>query len=294
MAVKSRVSVGGADLSDPRRRVQHVLPSARRRQQETAAREAAGESLWTTDFEERALVRLRAVWHLFEEQYGIGSTVASILKHQGGWDYGQYVAPRDLAYDQNPDTRLDMIAAVAAALKQKVGGQAEKFTTVANIILNEHRIAHKFVEGELVSFESDELLQEVVEPTLRLLVGEQFKAAHDAYLKALREISANDPGDAITDAATALQQTLVALGCDGNALGPLMKDAKKKGLLGSHDQPLIDGIGKFIDWVNSDRTATGDAHDHSDAVLADAWLVVHVVGALIVRLADPTPRGSAG
>lgn len=143
----------------------------------------------------------------------------------------------------------------------------------------------------MISFKSDELLHEAVEPTLRLLVGSKYKAAHDSYLKALKEISQNEGADAITDAGTALQETLTSLGCKGNALGPLLKDARKAGLLAGHDQNLVDGILRFADWASADRSESGDAHKHSDATTADAWLMVHVVGALIVRLVDPVKRG---
>jgi hypothetical protein len=44
-----------------------------------------------------------------------------------------------------------------------------------------------------------------------LLIDTRFDKARAAYLKALKEIQANDAPDAITDAATALQETLTAL-----------------------------------------------------------------------------------
>lgn len=138
------------------------------------------------------------------------------------------------------------------------------------------------------------MLQEAVEPALKLLIGSQFAAAHGAYLDALKEISNGKADDAITDAGTALQETLTALGCQGNALGPLIKDAKKNGLLAGHDQNLVDGIIKFMDWASADRSTTGDAHKHSDADVSDAWLMVHIVGALIVRLVEPSNRGTDG
>jgi len=158
-----------------------------------------------------------------------------------------------------------------------------------NEVFNSHRIAFRFVQGEVVPLSSDELHVEVVEPTLRLLHGRKdLDKAHDAYLKALKEISNEDAPDAITDAGTALQETLTALGCQGNQLGDLLKDAKKQGLLGAHDQKLITGIENFGAWASAERSQSGDSHKSSEAPLADAWLMVHVVGALIVRLADPS------
>jgi hypothetical protein len=41
---------------------------------------------------------------------------------------------------------------------------------------------------------------------------------------------------------------------------------------------------KLVDWVSASRSDRGDAHSASNATRPDAWLVVHVVGALILRL----------
>ena len=59
----------------------------------------------------------------------------------------------------------------------------------------------------------------MVGPTLRLLAGRPgWEAVETAYQKALEEISDGEADDAITDAGTALQEALVLLGCEGNAL----------------------------------------------------------------------------
>lgn len=274
-----------------------VLPSRRRRQQEVAAREAAGESLWTDSFDRQALVRLSELWLVMERTAhqilgpGVfGERIAELLRREGGWSVGATVRPDRLnsAPPPAPELVQDCLAATWLASREMVSKEgAGAFARDVNDVLAEHRIAFKFVEGELIPFSSDELLQEVVEPALRLLVGQKFAGANSAYLDALKEIGHGSPADAITDAGTALQECLVALGCKGNALGPLIKDAKKDGLLGSHDQTLLDGIEKFMHWAAADRSTTGDAHRTSKAVTADAWLMVHIVGALIVRLTDP-------
>lgn len=41
-----------------------------------------------------------------------------------------------------------------------------------------------------------------------------------------------------------------------------------------------------MDWVSADRSERGEAHKSGSDDRADAWLAVHVVGALILRLAD--------
>jgi hypothetical protein len=70
---------------------------------------------------------------------------------------------------------------------------------------------------------------------------------------------------------------LVSVGAGGNALGALMKDAVKRGLIRPYDA-------KLVDWVSASRSDRGDAHSSSDASSPDAWLVMHVVGALILQL----------
>lgn len=214
--------------------------------------------------------------------------ISEILRREGGWSIGDYVRPDFFDQDVASELVQDILAATWITIREfGTENTANVFAREVNVVLAEHRIAFKFVDGELIPFSSDELLQEVVEPALRLLVGERFSGAHSAYLDALKEIGAGSPADAITDAGTALQECLVALGLKGNALGPLIKDAKKSGQLGSHDQTLTDGVEKFMHWAAADRSTTGDAHRISGAVTADAWLMVHVVGALMVRLVDP-------
>ncbi|EFP58260.1 hypothetical protein HMPREF0321_1067 [Dermacoccus sp. Ellin185] len=177
------------------------------------------------------------------------------------------------------------------AKRQRVN-VAEFLEEAINAIFVAHRVAFKSIDCEFVPFESDALHHDVVEPTLRLLVTEKHKDAHASFLAALKQIAAGDAGNAITDAGSALQHVLEDLGCNGNALGPLWKDAKKRRLVTAHDQNLLSGISAFVDWASADRSTTGDAHKNSTASIADAWLMVHVTGALILRLTDTTPRAA--
>lgn len=154
-------------------------------------------------------------------------------------------------------------------------------------------MTYKFIEaeGQVVPLDSMELHASVVEPALALLHGKpRFADAHESYMNALKEISDDEPANAITDAGTALQQALAALGCDGKSLGPLIKDGRKKGLIAGHDEQLGSGITKFMDWVSANRSERGDGHQPGTKLRADAWLMVHIVGALIVRLVEESPR----
>lgn len=272
-----------------------MLFSERKRIADVEAREAAGENLWIDEIPDQARRQIAWAWQavLNDAHFGYEENfdryLEMIFRSQGVVGYVLSSTYMDAL--ASTEAVLNQIEAVHRALTL-ARIKPDFFAEVVNNALNSHRVAYTLVDGQIVPKESDELHVEVVEPTLRLLVDARFGAAHASYLKALKEITQDDPGDAITDAAAALQQVLEALGAKGNALGSLMKDAKNRGLLGTHDQPLIDGISKVIDWVNADRTAMGDAHQHSTAHRADAWLTVHIVGALIVRLADPAKRGA--
>jgi hypothetical protein len=85
---------------------------------------------------------------------------------------------------------------------------------------------------------------------------------------------------------------LEKLGCSGNQLGDLIRDGKKRGLFGPHDAKLTQSIAGLAHWVSSDRSTLGDAHHSTDANPDDAWLTVHVVGALILRLTGENARGA--
>ena len=168
------------------------------------------------------------------------------------------------------------------------------FASRVNQILREERVAFELIEGQMVDLESEELHAAVVAPTLRLLSGRaDFEGVERTYQKAIMELAASHADDAITDAGTALQETLTVLGCSGNSLGPLITDARKRGLLAPHDAKLDQSISNIMVWVSADRSELGEAHHVSDATVEDAWLIVHIVGALILRLASGPPRGTS-
>jgi hypothetical protein len=188
---------------------------------------------------------------------------------------------------------LDLFEALYDVLRgadQAHRGVASAFEERLNEVLNAHRVAFKMIKGEVVPFREDPVYSATIEPTIRLLIDRRFDGAQVAFLNALREIQSGKADDAITDAGTALQETLVALGCQGDVLGRLIQDARGRGLLAGHDEKLTAGIFSFLNWASADRSQTGDAHKQSDATIGDAWLAVHVIGALILRLASDDPR----
>ncbi|HEX4443875.1 MAG TPA: hypothetical protein VHZ81_09920 [Galbitalea sp.] len=300
------------------------LWSQRQREKSNREREALGEPLWTTKLDARVLNRLDGVWIRAVDEYDErNAEVTRLLRDEGGYELGprnSYLKPGSIGWLVTTGVPLqDVIDAILAVLpepyragriQESLGPGSpfplhsmhrtantmdrEQVAAEFNRIFDEHRIAYRVVEGQVVERSSDELQRTVIEPALRLLIEKKFVAAHDAYMEALKEVTAGKPGDAITDAGTALQETLTALGLKGNALGPLIADAKRKGLFAGADANLTDGIEKFLNWASANRSIAGDAHHYSTAEKDDAWLMIHVVGALIVRLATPANRGPTG
>lgn len=287
-----------------------ILYSRRKRIAETATREAAGEVLWSPVFSPAARTRL---FQLFENATGghdggVAQTVELahrlILESEGLTTLtGDGNTVRDFRnfIDAAPDEYLpDIVEAMIWSLATKWDDlhrygypvpPATELVEKINELLYEHRISFEFVELHMVPRESQELHEAVVAPTVRLLSGRTgFAAVEQAYQDALKELTQGNARDAITDAGTALQQALQAVGCQGKTLGALITDARKRGLLSGHDRPLTDAILKAAEWAAADRNTLGDAHNVSEATRDDAWLMVHVVGALILRLtAGPRP-----
>ncbi len=298
------------------------LWSQRQLEKSNREREALGELLWTTKLDARVLNRLDGVWiRAIDEHDERNAEVTRLLRDEGGYDLGprnSYLKPGSVGWlVANGVPVQDVVDAMLTVLPEpyRAGrtsnalgpgspfplhsihgvSQAmdrEEAAAELNRIFDEHRIAYRVIEGQIVERSSDELQRAVIEPALRLLVGKKYAAAHGAYMEALKEVTAGKAGDAITDAGTALQETLTALGLKGNALGPLIADAKRSGLFAGPDANLTEGIEKFLNWASANRSVSGDAHHHSTAEKDDAWLMIHIVGALIVRLATTPNRGS--
>lgn len=164
----------------------------------------------------------------------------------------------------------------------------EEFRRKVNAIFEAHGVAFSLTaNSRIISRQSEVMHDSVVTPVLYLLHNQpRFSAAEAAYSKALAEIRAGDGGDAITDAAVALQETLKTLGHPGNSLGKQLQAAKKAGLFGETDARMTDAMSHIGGWVN-DRRNAGEAHTGiPDVTLNDAWLAVHTAGALIIYLAS--------
>lgn len=283
-----------------------MLFSQRKRLEAIAKAEAAGESFWTTDFAPEVRTKFRHLFTDVSEEQEAYYIVARglILRDEGKLFLGHkdYNAMNDLltyAFNCDDNDFPSVIEAMAAACSHPMIMQgyrqvksAELFERDASRILREHRISYELVNRQMIELSSLELHQEVVAPAVSLLAGRaDLEKVERSYMKALEEISKGDAADAITDAGTALQEMLNSLGCGGNALGPLIKSAREKGLLAPHDSPMLDAVYRVMNWVSADRSETGDAHKAGSPSLDDAWFMVHIVGAIILRL-SARPRSS--
>lgn len=276
-------------------------------QQERARQEAAGRVLWTPGFSATARLRLWAVvegmirhesWDkgriwgymngMFESQLGVSLPYRPSMSH---FDNLREYFVKTAHEDEELPSAFEALL-YSLYRKNEDNSTVDAIQNLLNMILREERISFELVNMQMVPFESRELHDSVIVPALTLLSGRPgWVGVEAAYKKALHEIG-GDPADAITDAGTALQEALTVLGCEGNALGPLLRSAKAKGLLAPHDAALSSAIEKLISWVSADRSTMGDAHNTNPADPSDAWLAVHVVGALILRLADGPVRAA--
>jgi hypothetical protein len=284
-----------------------MLHKQRKRQLQIMDEETAGSFFWINEFSDA--VRLK-IWYAFLDGSGNQPTAliaadharAKILRDEGLAkltttshaldDLGAFLRT-------HADDEL-VVSIVEAMLRGLDDTEREGYSSVSrsrfvsrvNEVLMNERVAFELIGDEMVEKESQELHAQIVAPLLYLLSGRAgWDDVEAAYQKSLKELSDGESDDAITDAGTALQGALKQRGCSGNALGPLLTSARQNGILAPHDQRLSDGIGKLIEWVSADRSALGDGHrGASPATPEDAWLTVHVVGALILRLtSQPRP-----
>lgn len=282
----------------------------RKRQEELRKREQMGETFWSRELK---TTTRNKVSYAVEAAVNDGGSWRSdprenarnmVLRDEGlATLAGANFALDDVhrAIGQAPvDLLMSLLEALAASFRDctdtsygdwtRDTKRFNDFQQDVNSAFRSDRFAAEFVEGEIIEFESREMHVSVVVPALQLLAGRaDWSTVETAYQKAIREID-EDPSDAITDAGTALQEALTRSGAEGNALGPLAKSARKKGILAAHDSTLIDGIEKILHWVSADRSETGDAHKVGNPSREDAWFAVHIVGALILRLSSGENR----
>ena len=288
-----------------------MLHRRRKRLEELAKQETAGATFWTGEFDRAARTK---VLHAFKDATGdylfeyCSRARDLILRDEGlmhlvRQDMNEANDLLNYLLTCSNDMMPTVIEAMMAATRDNslTRNQWDRrdassgFGVSVATILREHRVNYDLIDGQMIEFSSREMHEAVTAPMLALLAGRRDLAnAERAYQDALEEISKGKPEDAITDAGTALQEALQALGCSGNALGPLIKSAKSAGLLAPHDGPLLDAVERVAHWVSADRSESGDSHGAATATVDDAWFIVHVVGALVLRLGQGGPRSARG
>ena len=291
---------------------ENELYAERLRRKAQAEALATGAAQWTDQLDVPIRVKLGLAWDDVTHNLGpnenefLDAFISGRLIRSIGWMLGPEAMRRTADANYTNERLLSLIEAEHEALTSLAEGQGfgsgyssgqwgvsltdlpSEFQRDVNRILQAHVVAfHLHANSRLVPIDSHEMHNAVVAPTLYLLNGQpRFADAETAYQNSLKELRNRDPADAITDAATALQDVLLALGCTGNALGPLLKSARSKGLLKGSDTPLTEAIAKTVDWVSATR-GEGEAHTgNPDINMSDAWMVVHVVGALAIRLSE--------
>ena len=164
----------------------------------------------------------------------------------------------------------------------------QQFAHSIRAILSDHRVAYDFIEGQFIARGNQIMHSNIVVPTLSLLSGrKRFAEAERKFFDALKSLQERRFDDAVTDTCSALEETLDAFGCEGNTLNQKFKRATTLGIATQYDK-------RILDWLSADRVSKGDTHSGgSKATQADAWLAVHVTGALILCLAEAEGRGAA-
>lgn len=167
---------------------------------------------------------------------------------------------------------------------------AETFIEVVNDRLLHARVDWLFEDGRFQERGNYVMHSEVLRPATVLLADDPaLTKASAAFQSALTRLSKGETDVALTEASTSLQEFFRALGVDGNSVSDQLNKAQQSKLISKADRSLMKPL---IDWVNADRSERGNAHHHraGDVSKADAWLMMHVVGALMVRLSNREPR----
>lgn len=282
-----------------------MLHFERARLEKLAARQAAGDDMWSDNFDSN----LRNKIKYLTDDLGSGAHAVEarrlIMREVGLNDlagYGLFDEAADFTnYIMSCSDAMmpTVIEAFLIALQNRPHTIHRKnelaediFVTEINTMLREYFISYQLADGRMVPLSSLELHAAVIEPAVKLLTHTAgWESVEKPYMEALEEIGKGNAGNAITDSGTALQEALVLLGCEGKSLGPLISSGIKRGIIAAHDREMLEFIEKLMHWVSADRSTLGDGHNSEEPAIEDAWFSVHVVGAILVRLNKGSLRG---
>ena len=276
----------------------YMLYSERKRLKDLSEKEAAGNNVWTKKIS--SALRQKVIWCV--ESYG-GNI--NYYDPQRGSDsifgYAHLVLTRDLGVtelhgyrnansdfiahvrnctdDEFPDAIESLYRGLSNALAD-TNDKLGSFTQNINNLLADYRVSYTLENAEVVDFESKELHDKIIVPTLRLISETGWNAVEKAYQEALKQIVSN-PQNSITDSTTALQEGLRKIGCKGKDFAALKKSAKES-IFKGYNSKFLEAIDNLIDWSSAMRVNRGDGDEVADATPNEAWFVVHTVGILLL------------
>ncbi|MFF2486255.1 hypothetical protein ACFVSU_07650 [Microbacterium sp. NPDC058062] len=283
------------------------LPSELRRRREQARWELENGIIWIDGCPTTVGVEVIAAVETFTNMPR--RVLAMADQRLGEEDDRTWVSAERLRGQGDEETRLDALAAVVNAFvwlashddvpeDSGYGNRPDiepEYDQAAFIALVNDRLLHArvdwlFEDGRFQERGNYVMHSEVLRPATILLGDDPvFKTASDAFQSALTRLSKGETDIALTQAATALQEFFRALDVEGNSVANQLDNAQRAKVISGADRSLMKPL---IDWVNADRSDRGNAHRHreGDVTKADAWLMMHVVGALMVRLSNREPR----
>lgn len=283
------------------------LPSELRRRREQAAEELKNGVKWLDSCPVAVGVEVMAALRVFTNMPKRVLDMADI--RLGELNSKVWVSADRLRGQGSDEERLDALASVVNAFvwlaendeEWEDGGysnrtaiepeySAESFIEVVNDRLLHARVDWFFEDQRFQERGNFLMHSEVIRPVTILLADDQvFTKASAAFQSALNRLSKGETDVALTEGAVALQEFFRALGVEGNSVSDQLDKAQRQSFISGADRGLMKPL---IDWVNADRSDRGNAHRHraGDVTKADAWLMMHVVGAVMVRLSNREPR----
>jgi hypothetical protein len=283
------------------------LPSELRRRREQAATELDTGITWIDGCPVSVGAEIAAA---VDELTNVSYRVYQRADRRLGFNASHnWVSERRLRGEDDDIDRLDALAAVVGAFVWLADNDEEwedsgysnrdnyeptydldTLIEVLNDRLLHARVDWSFEDGRFQERGNFVMHSEVLRPATILLADDPaFVQASAAFQSALTKLSKGETEVALTEAATSLQEFFRALGVEGNSLSNQLDNAANQKVISGADRGLMKPL---IDWVNGDRSQRGNAHYHraGDVSKADAWLMMHVVGAVMVRLSNKEPR----
>lgn len=286
------------------------LPSEQLRRRRLAEEEARGKPVWDDTVEPAVARRINAALHEMTNAAERVFQQADRHRQINAYsDAGASSMQEALGGGGSNADRLDAVGAAIHAMfrlestdveEVDVTGwnrdyeqpryQATEFAAIVNDILLGSRVDWAYAEGYFQPRGNNVLHEQLVKPASVLLDSDpKFSSASRGLQLAISRLSNDSTDAALTDAASAVQEFFRVLGVEGNSISDQLNVAVNKKIISAVDRRLLQPI---IGWVNADRSERGNAHHHRDGDVsrADAWLMIHVASALIVRLSGKEPR----